>query len=256
MSQIVNNIYNQYDSDSNKLMDRNEFRTFLQKQGINLSPQDFEATFRRYDADNSGKISLDEFQQHVRATGHTQQTTTQVRTTGQVVGGAVVGDHNDQHAKLFGQYDADGNREMDYDEFKNFMRQSGIQLNEQQAQSNFHYYDSNNDGKITLNDFRQHVHFKTPAPVQAPVPVPLPAPVAVQQTLAPQRRTGTVVTIESLFRQYAGAKGYLDEADVARFFAETGHHLDRQQVAIHLKYIGAQNGRVTINEFRKFVRQR
>ena len=152
-----------------------------------------------------------------------------------------------QHQQLFNQYDADHNSGMDLQEFKQFMQKSGINLNDQQLESNFRYYDNDNDGIISVEEFKKHVHFKTAV-----------APVTQVRTVAPvrtsvQSRRGTTVTVESLFSQYAGQKGHLNGQDLQRFFADSGSNLSDQEVPTQLKYIGAQNGQVNLQSFKQFV---
>jgi len=228
-----------------------------QNPSINLTP-DVIAQIKR-DFGGIAKLNIDgkEYILDVNdhQVGYTNQTTP-IERTPQIPIAEPKGNGVDRHAELFNQYDADANKYMDYDEFKQFMAKSGIRLSEEQAKANFSYYDGDRDGKVSLDEFRHHVHFQTPAPAPVPAPVPVPVPRApVTQQRAPAQR-GTVVTIDGLFSRYAGAKGYLDRADVARFFAESGNQISDVDVQVHLKYLGATDGKVNRTLFGKFVEER
>merc|ERR1712232_1312153 len=147
---------------SDQMMDKTEFRHFLTTQGINLSDADFEATWRRYDADGSGRISLAEFQKHVTATsGH--------HTTS----------HHTSH----------------------------------------------------------HTTHHTPVVTRT------------SHHHSGSTRKGTVVTTETLFRQYSGHKGHMDTEDVCRFFSDAGKHISHHEAGVHMRHLGSHNGTINQSQF-------
>lgn len=49
------------DDNSNRSLDLEEFRKGLHDFGVNATEEEIEAVFKRFDKDNSGSISFDEF---------------------------------------------------------------------------------------------------------------------------------------------------------------------------------------------------
>ena len=60
-------------------------------------------------------------------------------------------------ASVYNQFDADGSRTLDYAEFADLMRQNGHH-DPATIDATFKLYDHNNDGRISYNEFMQHIH--------------------------------------------------------------------------------------------------
>ena len=185
MSHTTSGLFRGADADGNDQMDREEFRRFLNSQHINLSDADFEATFRQYDRDNSGTISLAEFQAHVQTRAPVHHTS-----------------HVTHHAP---------------------MRTSSSHVT--------HHAPVHHTSHVTHAPMRTSSHHG-------------------QSTT----RKGTTVTVESLYNQYCGHKGYMDSNDTIRFFGDSGKRINHTECEIHMRHIGCHHGQLTIDQFRSFVR--
>ena len=62
---MIQQVYNQADTDGNQGIDRQEFAGLYRRVGVNLSPAEVEEQFRMYDSDQNGLISRQELEQHV-----------------------------------------------------------------------------------------------------------------------------------------------------------------------------------------------
>ena len=207
----TSNLFNNFDSNHNDLMDRAEFRNFLTTQGINLNDADFEATFRKYDVDNSNQISLAEFQRHVNVSNNAVTTTAPVQYV-----------------------------------------QTAAPVQYVQAAAPVQYVHAAAPTQVIRRVSHTPVQTVTRVshtPVTTTQVIHTQAPVVVQRSSI----QGRIVTVQSIFQSYAGAKGYLNASDLKRFFAASGNVLTDQDIAIQQKYLGAHNGRVTYAQFQKRI---
>ncbi len=73
-------------------------------------------------------------------------------------------DKRDPHGSMFRLYDKNIDQSLNLEEFKVFMAESGVNLTQEQLEANFRFYDDDKDGRITIQDFRNHVHFEAIQP--------------------------------------------------------------------------------------------
>ena len=164
---------------------------------------------------------------------------------------------------VYDQYDTNGDRELDYDEFAALLRASGNHT-EEDIQATFDLYDHNGDGKISYNEFRQHIHHSRPPQnthhrtshtVYGRAPTHMTTSSHHHQTYssrvhAPHHN----YSLRTLFDQYdRNRDGFLDEHEMYEFYNGCGCRLDHHQVRTQLKYINGSD-RVNFDEFQRFVR--
>ena len=186
---------------------------------------------------------------------------------------------------VYNQFDTDHNKFLNKQEFTDLMHQNG-NTNQAEIDATFQYYDHNNDGMISFEEFKAHIHggqtvVQEQVQVsQAPVmrqsqTTYSQAPVMRQSqttyAAAPVYRTSTYQTnvsaapqgqinynLKDLFDQYdQNRDGHLDVAELKNFYSGSGVHLSDHEVNLQLKYINPVAGnKVNYDEFQSFVRLR
>ena len=134
-----------YDRNGNGLLELAEFLQLAAELGRgqrSWSDSDIRAAFRRFDANNSGKLDYKELRTALRGLGV---------------------DVNEREAvRVLQSYDGDGNGLMDLDEFSRLVRQvhirgrrgSSSKWTDADVRRAFHKYDSNSSGKLDYKELR------------------------------------------------------------------------------------------------------
>lgn len=179
--QTGNGVFGQYDTDTSGVLDANEFGAFLEDQGIIDRGQ-----LTAFDGDGDGTLSQNEFTPYedgLTATGRLNQ----------------LGNNRNQiGGDVFSQYDANGNRLLDADEFSAFLQDYGIA-----DRGQLDMFDLNRGGALDQDEFMPYLNG-------------LMTTGRFGQSGNNVGRTG--VSTASLFEQYdQDANALLDENEFATF---------------------------------------
>ncbi|XP_052097729.1 calmodulin-A-like [Mytilus californianus] len=121
-----------FDKDGDGTISVNEIRTVMRSIGQNPTEADVEAILTRYDGDGNGKLDFNEFL------------------------GMIVDKLNNPETELlnaFKLFDKDGNGFVNVDELKYIVTHLGDQLTDEEVQEMFDEADLNNDGQLNYEEF-------------------------------------------------------------------------------------------------------
>ena len=178
MSNAIQQVYNQYDSDANRFLDKAEFTALMLQNGAHTQ-EEIDATFKYYDHNGDGKISFAEFKQHVYTAAPQAETVvvrqshasysnapvyTQAapvyRTSTYVTNAAPAQAINYNLKELFDQYDANRDGFLDVNELRNFYTGSGVHLSDQEVGLQLKYINPAAGDRVSWNEFQSFVRVR------------------------------------------------------------------------------------------------
>jgi len=130
--------FKNYDKDNTNSIDAEELGKLLRVNGLKPSDSEVFEILKKYDYDKSGKIEFEEF------VGIYKEFKGKNPSMDDIV-------------NAFNFFDADKNGYLDLNEIKYLLCNRGEKLSEAEVEKFFKILDKNNDGKITLDEFKRIV---------------------------------------------------------------------------------------------------
>eukprot|EP01129_Flabellula_baltica_P012153 TRINITY_DN5440_c0_g2_i1.p2 TRINITY_DN5440_c0_g2~~TRINITY_DN5440_c0_g2_i1.p2 ORF type:complete len:175 (+),score=37.17 TRINITY_DN5440_c0_g2_i1:57-527(+) len=141
---VLKSYFNNFDTNGNGTLDRNETREFCYQLGYYLSDEQLDVLFLSVDDDNNGVLSFDEWLESVNHQGHTQQLATLFSEKGK------------QAADYFRYFDTDKSGKLNIDEFKGLysdLLRYGLVDASSTPESAIAVLDKDNDGTVEFNEY-------------------------------------------------------------------------------------------------------
>ena len=134
----IRSVFKYYDADGSGKISVNELKKVMDQMGIVLSPDQIKLAVAQYDFNQDGEWDFNEFYQfYVKVVVNTQQSIS-----------------IDQEIKgVFSLLDADKNGRIDVQEIKVFFQQVGYPLSDNEVQQLVKMYDKNNSGVMEYDEF-------------------------------------------------------------------------------------------------------
>ena len=134
----IRSVFKYYDADGSGKISVNELKKVMDQMGILLSPDQIKLAVAQYDFNNDGEWDFNEFYQfYIKVVVNTQQSIS-----------------IDQEIKgVFSLLDADKNGRIDVQEIKVFFQQVGYPLSDNEVLQLIKMYDKNNSGVMEFDEF-------------------------------------------------------------------------------------------------------
>lgn len=171
-------LFAELDMSRDKALDVNELGKFLQRVDKNLTREEIEYIFNKFDDDGNNQIEFTEFKKWLEendcrmTASEASRTRKQVNTLCQT-GGAVkpngslddrarlvieklklsIVKYNIDLLSLFTKYDKSANNELDQGEMGKLLKRIDATVTEEECQSIFNFFDSNKDGSVSFKEF-------------------------------------------------------------------------------------------------------
>lgn len=132
--------FKHFDCDSSDSIDAEELGRLLRVSGLKPLDSEISGMLKKYDLEKSGKIEFEEFIQIYKDLKPKNP-------------------NMDEIVKAFNFFDGDKNGYLDINEIKYLLCNRGEKLSEAEVEKFFKSLDKNNDGKITLDEFKRIADF-------------------------------------------------------------------------------------------------